>query len=283
MHTLMPIEPIDYLMIGHITRDITPSGLKLGGTASYASLTARALGLRVGIVTSFKTGEEIPELTGIPITSRDSEYSSTFENIYTPKGRVQFIFHQAEPLDITLIPQTWRAAPIVHMGPVCQEVDPNLARAFPNAVVGVTPQGWLRNWDASGKIQFSQWPEARYVLESSTAAVMSIEDINYDESIVEDWISSIRILVITEGAEGARLYWNGDLRRFRPPVEQEVDPVGAGDIFAASFFIRLQQTRDPWEAARFATLLAANSVTRPGLEGIPTVDEVNNSIIQVLP
>ena len=72
----------------------------------------------------------------------------------------------------------------------------------------------------------------------------------------------------------ARVYWNGDVRNFRPPLENEIDPVGAGDIFATSFFIRFRATKDPWESARFATLVAANSVTRKTIEGVPTLDEV---------
>ena len=46
MGALLPVEPIDYLIIGHISQDITPSGIQLGGTAAYAALTARACGLR---------------------------------------------------------------------------------------------------------------------------------------------------------------------------------------------------------------------------------------------
>ena len=52
------LEPIDYLVIGHLTVDLTPEGPRLGGTATYASLTAKALGMRVGIVSSW--GMEIP-------------------------------------------------------------------------------------------------------------------------------------------------------------------------------------------------------------------------------
>jgi sugar/nucleoside kinase (ribokinase family) len=63
---------------------------------------------------------------------------------------------------------------------------------------------------------------------------------------------------------------------------KEVDATGAGDIFAAAFFIRLFSTRDPWEAARFATLIASHSVTRMGLNGIPTPQEIEESMMEVL-
>ncbi|HEY9078330.1 MAG TPA: PfkB family carbohydrate kinase [Anaerolineaceae bacterium] len=277
-----PIEPIDYLLIGHITQDLIPAGFRLGGTVSFSSLTALSLGLRVGIVTSCREDLAFPELDGITVVGAPSEYSTTFENIQTTSGRVQYLHHRAANLDLSLVPETWRNAPIVHLGPVDQEVDPNLVRAFPNAIVGLTPQGWLRSWDSKGRVHFSEWPEAPFVLSHASAAVLSIEDIHGDESYVEEFASSARILVVTEGPNGARLYWNGDVRRFRPPKMHEVDPTGAGDIFAAAFFSRLSMTRDPWEAARFATNLAAYSVTRTGLHGVPTRAEVESCYSEVV-
>jgi sugar/nucleoside kinase (ribokinase family) len=62
----------------------------------------------------------------------------------------------------------------------------------------------------------------------------------------------------------------------------EIDTTGAGDIFAAAFFFRLYTTRDPWEAARFATQLAAISVTRTGLQAIPTSEEIQACMAEVL-
>jgi sugar/nucleoside kinase (ribokinase family) len=90
-----------------------------------------------------------------------------------------------------------------------------------------------------------------------------------------------RVLAVTEGAAGVVLHWNGDRRRFRPPQVKEVDATGAGDIFATSFFVRYYTTRDPWEAARFATQIAARSVTRNGLNGIPTQQEIEDSMMEV--
>jgi sugar/nucleoside kinase (ribokinase family) len=53
-----------------------------------------------------------------------------------------------------------------------------------------------------------------------------------------------------------------------------VDPTGAGDIFAAAFFVALQRVGDAWTAARFANCIAARSVTRAGLKSTPTPDEI---------
>lgn len=282
MFSLSPLEPINYLIIGHLTYDLTPDGPRIGGTAAYSGLTAHALGLRVGIVTSW--GAELPlgNLRHIPVISYPAEHSTTFENIYTEKGRIQIVHTIAPRLDYHMIPEPWRQAPIVHLGPVAQEVEPSLVRHFPTSLVGVTPQGWLRTWDNAGFVHASEWPEAAFTLQQSGAAVLSIEDVLNDESRIEEMASASRILVITEGAAGARVYWNGDVRRFRPPPMEEIDSTGAGDIFAAAFFIRLYLTRDPWESARFANQIAASSVTRRGLEGIPTPEEIQEYMIEVI-
>ncbi|HWQ05041.1 MAG TPA: PfkB family carbohydrate kinase [Longilinea sp.] len=282
MLNLSPIEPVDYLIIGHLTQDLTANGPALGGTASYAARTAQAIGLRVGIVTSCASDINLDDLKGVSISMRQADYSTTFENNQTPNGRIQYIHHVAAELDYSMVPVTWRNTPIVHLGPVAQEVDPRLARAFSDSQVCLTPQGWLRSWNSDNLIHPTYWPEARFVLENADAAVLSIEDVQGNESRIEDMLASIPVLVVTEGVRGARLYWNGDLRYFKPPAMVEKDPTGAGDVFAAAFFIRLSQTRDPWEAARFATQLAANSVTRPGLAGTPSPDEVQTALLEII-
>jgi hypothetical protein len=284
MYRMTPLEPIDYLIIGHLTRDLTPDGPRLGGTASYASLTARALGMRVGILTACEDclSDIRIEQEGIRVVGMHAGETTTFENIQTPTGRIQYIHQVAPSIDLSMVPEQWRNTPIVHLGPVAKEVDPMLVRAFPSSFVGLTPQGWFRSWDKDGRVNFSEWPESSFVLQHANAAVLSIEDVRGNESIIEDMASSARVLAVTEGANGARLYWNGDLRRFRPPQMVEVDPTGAGDIFATAFFYRLSTTRDPWEAARFATNLAAFSVTRVGLEGVPTAEEVQSCMTEII-
>lgn len=281
MYQLSQQEMIDYLVIGHITKDITPDGLQLGGTTIYSALTAKALGLRVGIVTSW--GEELPlgPLRDIPIANYPTESSTTFENIYTPDGRVQILHHIAPPLSYNHIPDAWRKAPIIHLGPIAQEVEPSLVRNFANALIGITPQGWLRSWNSDGHVFPIEWPEATFVLQNVGAVVMSKSDVECDEERIEEMAASCRVMAVTEGDQGVRLYWNGDVRRFRPPQINYVDETGAGDIFAAAFFTRLYMTRDPWETARFANHLAAFSVSRPGISGIPTQEEIEACKVEI--
>lgn len=281
MHMLTPLEPVDYLVIGHITRDLTPQGLRLGGTASFAALTARALGLRVGVVTSWAADLPVSALRGIPIANYPSDVSTTFENIVTPNGRIQFLRQVASSLDYYHIPEPWRNASIIHLGPVAQEIESGILRYFSSSLVGLTPQGWLRAWDKDGRVHPTDWPEASFVLHRAGATVISLDDVGRDETIIEEMAASCRILAVTEADQGSRVFWSGDVRRFRPPIVNEVDPVGAGDVYAAAFFVRLFTTRDPWEAGRFATHLAAHSVTRPHFSGIPTADEIHSVSIEV--
>ena len=282
MQNIVPLDPVDYLVIGHISCDLTPGGARLGGTATYAALTARALGLRTGVVTSW--GGELPLdiLDGIQVSNMVVEHSTTFENIYTLDRRQQIIHHLAPDILYNNIPRNWRGAPIVHIGPIAGEGKSLVDGRFPTSMLGLTPQGWLRNWDEEGHVQIGSWPEALQALPKADAVVFSIEDVGGDEEQIEAMVNRSRVLVVTEGAAGARLYWNGDLRRFRALHVKEVDPTGAGDIFAAAFFWRFSITHDPWTAAKFATQLASFSVTRRGLDGIPTRQEIQTCLVEVI-
>lgn len=276
-----PQETVDYLVVGHLSHDLTPQGPRLGGTAAYAALTARALGLRVGIVTAWGGEIGLGSLDGIQVWNIPADHSTTFENVYTPQGRLQYLHHRAPDLLPEHIPPAWREAPIVHLGPIAQEAKPLSLLEYPSSFLGLTPQGWFRDWDENGRVSPCAWAEAAEVLPRADAVVISVEDVGGDEEEIESMALSSRILAVTEGPCGARLYWHGDLRRFRAPNVEEVDATGAGDIFAAAFFCRLRVTRDPWEAARFATRLASFSVARPGLLGIPSQSEIQNSLMEV--
>jgi len=283
MLNLSPQEKVDYLVIGHFSKDLTPEGSRLGGTAAYAALTARALGLRVGILSSFNPKDiSLEALAGIPVINIPAAKTTTFSNLETSDGRQQILHRRAAKIDFAQIPEMWRRATIIHLAPIAQEMDSQLPAEFSPALLGLTPQGWLRGWDDEGRVSPKKWLDAEASLNQAGAAVLSIEDLQEDEELIEEFSLSSRVLAVTEGKEGARLYWNHDLRHFPAPKAAAIDTTGAGDIFAAAFFIRLHSTRDPWEAARFALCLASRSVTRQGIASIPTEEEIQTCQMEVL-
>ncbi|HET7011989.1 MAG TPA: PfkB family carbohydrate kinase [Anaerolineales bacterium] len=284
MHPAAPSDPIDFLVIGHVSLDRTPNGPRLGGTAAYAALTARALGLRPAIVTSAGRGADLSGLLDIPMVTVPSPASTAFENLYLDEGRVQLLLGRASGLTVEAIPEAWASAGIVHLGPIADEMEPGLIEHITSAqVLGVSAQGWLRAWDADGRVRPRSWEWLAGPLQKADAVVVSYEDLGRDEIAIEGLTNHCRLLVVTDGPRGARVHWNGDVRRVPAPQAASVDPTGAGDIFAAAFFARLRATRDPWEAARFAQVLASASVGRRGLDGIPTPADVSQAELQVVP
>jgi len=132
----------------------------------------------------------------------------------------------------------------------------------------------MRSWDQAGRVSACQWENAEPLLARADAVVLSDEDVEGDEALVLRYAAQTRLLVVTQAAMGCTVHVAGQSRHFSAPAVPEVDPTGVGDIFAAAFFVRLQQDGNPWTAARFANCLAARSVTRVGLSGTPGPEEV---------
>src|SRR5512142_1688274 len=114
MFDLASLEPVDYLIVGHVTEDLTPAGPRLGGTVAFSGLTARALGLRVGVVTAASDSTSMADLGGIQVVRVASPHTTTFQNTPTPQGRIQILYHEASPIPFGAVPEAWRSTPIVH-------------------------------------------------------------------------------------------------------------------------------------------------------------------------
>ena len=77
------------------------------------------------------------------------------------------------------------------------------------------------------------------------------------------------MIAMTESDRGAQIYAEQAWRRIAAFPEDEVDPTGAGDTFATAFLIRLHETGDIAEAARFAAAAASLSIGGIGVEATP--------------
>jgi sugar/nucleoside kinase (ribokinase family) len=274
IHTTNELTPIDYLVIGHIAKDQTPQGATIGGTAAYAGRTAHAHGFRTGLLTSYAADIDLRLLQGMQIRNVPSQATTTFENRYAAQGREQILCSVARPINPDDVPQVWQQTPIVHLGPIANEVNRELIQHFSDAFIGITPQGWLREWGEDGKVHLLDWTAIRDILPLADAVVISLEDLGHVDQAVSTIAQECQLLIVTDGANGAWVHFQGQQRHFPAPRLDEVDPTGAGDIFAAAYFIHFNHNQDPWEAACVATDLAAKSVTRTGIGSTPSKEEV---------
>ena len=270
------LHSVDYLTIGHVSRDLLPDGKsRWGGTALYAALTAAMLGRRAGILTAYAPQDAL-NIPGVAIQRVDSTATTTFENFHDAEGRrTQKVHAVAAPLSPEHLPANWQAPAIVHIAPVMNECAPAWPDVFPEGTfVGITPQGWLRTHDKQGYVHPRSWEAAAQVLPKASAVVVSLEDLGGSWEQAWTFASLTPLLVVTQAADGGTLFIKGEPLPFPARDVADVDTVGAGDIFAAAFFVALTENAPPLAAVGFAACLAAHSVTRRGLAGIPRPEEV---------
>lgn len=265
---------LDYLCIGHSCHDKVGDRYILGGTASYSSIVAKQLGVNVGVLTSvgddfefFNTFKE----KDIPLVYKKADKTTVFENIYQGTQRIQYIHARAEVLQPQDVPQEWRDTPIVQFGSIAAEMDFSLFKAFPKALKGVTIQGWLRQWDSKGLIspKAMDWSQ----LQAVDVVIMSDADIQGFESAIPEIISYSKVLVMTEGANGAKVFSEGKVLHFPAYPILEVDSTGAGDVFTAAFLIKYAETHDLALATAFAHSAASFVVEGVGINNLTTIQE----------
>ncbi|MGI6207576.1 MAG: PfkB family carbohydrate kinase [Anaerolineae bacterium] len=272
------MTPLSYLVIGHITQDMAKDGYVLGGTATYAAVTATRLGLKARVFTAVAPSV-VPALQELAapgdVAVVESPETTVFKNEYTASGRQQHLLSRATALSPEHLPTGWNHPDIAHLGPVAREVSEGFMTAFPpSTTLGLTPQGWLRTWDEEGKVAPDRWEPAPELLARASALVLSQEDVGTQTDLIDYYAAHCPVTVVTRGYAGCTLYIGGEVHHLGTRGAREVDPTGAGDVFATAFFIRLHETGDPFVAAGFANVAGSMSVEGPGTSAIPSREQV---------
>ena len=253
----------DFVVCGNVVRDIVADGWLPGGTAVYAATVARGLGRRIGVVTA--APRDVVD-AGLPpdvaVARAEVSEATSYENVYTPAGRVQYLRAPGAPIPAETLPAAWCAAPVALLGPVYHEVDAALAGRF-TGKVGVCGQGFLRQAGADGRVTPlppAAW-DAAPLLRHTRVLFLSEEDLPGGcHAIPAAWLAAVPVTVLTAGARGAGVYHDGRWWDVPAYPADEVDPTGAGDSFAAAFMVALDEGADPLGAARFAAAVASLTV-----------------------
>lgn len=277
----------DYVAIGHITIDRTPSGSMLGGSVLYAALTAARYGLRAAIMTRAnlatldRTMREQLDLiaTEVEIVTQASSGITTFTNTDIAGRREQTIHDWGGQIDLNGLPPLWRSASAIHLAPVAQEIDVRQVNRLSPHLLGCTPQGWMRRWDEQryGPVRPAQLRLPVELISRIDALVVSADEyVNAREVVVE--IGQRGLSAVTRGIQGATLLDRG--REVNVPAYRMrvVDTVGAGDVFAAGIFAARSERQSVAAAARYASAAAALTVRGAGLAFVPTREDVEELI-----
>lgn len=260
----------DYVVVGHLTRDLLPDGAAApGGTVFYGAVAAARLGYRAGIVTAAATASALPD--GVELVVAPSAATSTFAHAYVDGRREQLVHSVAARLTVAHVPAGWRVAPLAHLGPVIDEVDEELVFAFPRALVCVTAQGWLRRLEGlpPALMRPASWRPSAELLRRIDLLVLSVEDLAGETGVAAAYARHCPCVALTDGGAGTTLLMRGAQLYVPAAPAQVVDTNGAGDVFAAAMLLQLFETGEPVSAARFAAVAAALAVEAPGATGIP--------------
>ncbi|HEX9052104.1 MAG TPA: PfkB family carbohydrate kinase [Anaeromyxobacter sp.] len=264
------------VVCGHVTLDVVDGARVPGGSAWYAARALAALGALPRLVTS--AGPELPStaLAGLETALLPSPATTVFANAYGPDGaRTQRVLSAAAPLDPARLPAAWRAPDALLLAPVLGEVDVAAFVAAAGArVVALGVQGLVREVRPDGAVVARIWDPSPAALAGVGAAVLGEDDVRGQGDLVARLAAAIPVVAFTHGERGCDL-----LVRGRPPARigahpaREVDPTGAGDVFAAALLLGLARGDDPVAAARLGAAAASIVVEGRGGDALGRVGE----------
>ena len=198
------------------------------------------------------------DLPGVTAFVRAAAATTRFQNDYDADGtRHQVLTSRAADIDLGELPDAWRSPDVLLLCPVAAEVHGPAALSFTAEVVGATAQGWLRAFDEDGSVDAREWNDAGSELAGVHALVYSEQDLPDPDAHARAFLQFVPMVLVTRGWQGLRLFDRRDVHDVPALPRTEVDPTGAGDVFAAAFLIRYHEIGDPLEAAAFGSCAAS--------------------------
>ncbi len=277
----------DYIAIGHLTVDRLVSGDRLGGSVLFAALQAARLGMHAAVLTRANVAGLTPELREeltevsreVDLIIQDSRETTMMSNRYVGDQREQHMLHWGGMIDLSGLPALWRSAPVIHLAPVAQEIDPRTLGRLSPGLLGCTPQGWMRSWGGSktGIVRLAAPRLPADLVNRIDVLVLSDDEAGRATGMV-DAVGQRGLAVTTRGSRGAVATDRG--RRLEVPAYRTkvVDSTGAGDVFAATLFTERSTGNGSTSSMRTAAAAAALTVGRIGVLSVPTRPEINDFI-----
>jgi hypothetical protein len=288
----------DYTTVGHVSVDVMPGGARrAGGSAFYSALQAARLGRQSLIITQGVEAEIhsvlAPFRSELELQILPASETTTLQSTGDRAPRAQRLLAWAgrmeEGIEID--------SSIVHLAPIARETPTRWSGRAD--FIGLTPQGLVRAWAGAHReihlvalapaLLPERWDAAvisETERESATGllhATASRRAVSRGPAAVDGdagptapgdggatAVRSRGVVAVTAAAAPTSIHMpDGEVARVRVPViEDFCDDVGAGDVFAAAFFVALHEGRSARAAAAFANAAAAVRIAGAGAEAI---------------
>ena len=267
----------DYVTIGHVTCDEIEHGtgsgsFQPGGSAFYSALQAARLGLRTLILTQGVPNEIEallePYLGELELCVIPAEQTTRLSTRGAGAERTQHMLAWAGPIvePVELDTAILHVAPVARETPVCFRGKADF--------LGVTPQGLIRHWGQGEEVSLREL-DATLLPRSFDAAVISEHERESCHSLFSAARRSGAPVAVTAGSGPTTVYVqasaNESIEQVQPPPVAVRDDLGAGDVFAAAFFLALADGHTSIQAAAFGNAAAAIRIagSGPGAIGRP--------------
>jgi sugar/nucleoside kinase (ribokinase family) len=263
----------DYVTVGHVTLDLIedrPGGAAAqpGGGAFYSALQAARLGMRTLILTQGVPAqiEELldPYAQELDLRVIPARHTTTLATRGSGPTRSQRVLAWAgpilEPIEID--------SSILHLAAVARETP--TAWSGQAEFVCLTPQGLLRQWRSSQTTSLVALDPTTLPFRFD-AAVIGERERDSCDALFEAARRNGAAVAVTAGPRPTTVHLpEGE------PVSQAVvpstttarDDLGAGDVFAAAFFVSLFEGMPAAGAAAFGNAAAAFRVAGVGAEAV---------------
>ena len=258
---------------------ISDVDFSIGGTAANVATGLSRLGLKTNIVSSVGTDNNANDIldrlkeykVGIDSVKIHKNKNSSFSVIVSYKGeRTIFVYHAFRPTDFTLpddLKSEW-----VYLGPMAAGYE----RIY-NKVVNLVVKKNIKVAVNPGNIQIDRGLESFGGLKD----LIEILFLNREEALslsalpghptVKEIARAIqtrgpKMVVITDGNEGAYVYNGQDFLKVGPYPEKRLDSTGAGDAFASAFLASYIYQNSLQESLKWGVTNSASVITEIGAQ-----------------
>ncbi len=252
-----------------------------GGTALYTARANEALGIAAYTLALGGPDADLTSLRGHHVERVDGE-TLTLRHDF-PEGRREQTLLRAPGRTVTPAdaPSDWPEPATLILAPLlAEDIDVGaFIDEYPRAEVGLLAQGLQRAVLPDQRIAHRAQPSSALLdaARPNVSIFLSEEEIAlWASGVLDHLVARSARVVVTQGADGARVLTRAGERVVAPAPTDVVDTTGAGDVFSAAFILAVRAGEEFAGRLAAACAAAACAVRGPGV--LPSLDALESEI-----